>query len=56
MGARKKPEGAKMSVQVGVAITKQKKEEYMATAENVGLTYSDWVRKALDERQEKDKK
>ncbi len=48
MGAKKKPESAKMNVQVGVMITKNKKSEYEAKAEKLEKTYSEWVRESLE--------
>ncbi len=48
MGARKKPEEAKMNIQLGVQVTKAKKDEYMKAAEEEKVTYSDWVRDALE--------
>ena len=48
MGARKKPEEAKMNIQLGVQVTKAKKDEYMKAAEEEKVTYSAWVRDALE--------
>jgi regulator of RNase E activity RraB len=53
MGAKKKPEKALMNVQVAVQITKQQKQKYMDLAEQAEVTYSDWVRDALEEKAQK---
>ncbi len=56
MGAKKKPEKALMNVQVAVQITKKQKENYAELAEKAEITYSQWVRNALEEKAKKQEK
>ncbi len=56
MGAKKKPEKALMNVQVAVQITKEQKAKYAELAEKEEITYSDWVRNALEDKAEKQQK